>query len=155
LESDDAEAQARRTALELAARALARRDLSRGALELRLQRAGIAPEISAATVAELVEERLVDDRRLALARADTLAGRGLGDVAIDRRLAAEGIEGELRREALEELPPEEDRARALAARLSERGGGRVAATLHRRGFGSGAVEAALAALDGESSAELR
>jgi SOS response regulatory protein OraA/RecX len=153
--SDDIAARPREAARELALRTLARRDLSQRSLERWLERAGVTPEVSAATVAELVEERLVDDRRLARARSASLADRGLGDAAIDARLAAEGIERELRREALGELAPEEDRAATLAGRLAGRGPRRVAATLSRRGFAPGAVETALARLDGDSYAELR
>jgi SOS response regulatory protein OraA/RecX len=146
--------QTRETAIELAVRALGRRDLSRRALEARLQKAGVAAELSAETVEELAAERLVDDRRLAHARAETLAARGLGDAAIDARLEVEGIEARDRLDAVTELPPECERARRLAEKL---GGGseRVAAGLYRRGFGPDAIEAALATLDDSSGAELR
>jgi SOS response regulatory protein OraA/RecX len=153
--ADRTDLQTPDSARELALRTLARRDLSRRALERWLERAGVEPEVSVATVAQLVEEHLVDDRRLAHARSATFADRGLGDAAIDARLAAEGIERELRREALGELSPEEERASALAARLSGRGPTRVAAALSRRGFAPGAVEGALARLDGDPGAELR
>jgi SOS response regulatory protein OraA/RecX len=144
----------REAALEAAARALARRDLSRRALDSRLRKAGFTPELSAETVEELAAERLVDDRRLACDRAAALAGRGLGDAAIDARLAAEGIDEPERLEAVGKLPPEHERARRLVAKL---GGGpeKVAAGLYRRGFGADAIESALATLDDGSGAELR
>jgi SOS response regulatory protein OraA/RecX len=153
--ADRTDLQARDSARKLALRTLARRDLSRRALERWLERAGVEPEVGVATVAQLVEEHLVDDRRLAHARSASLADRGLGDAAIDARLAAEGIEREWRREALAELSPEEERASVLAGRLAGRGPKRVAAALSRRGFAPGAVERALARLDGDPGAELR
>ncbi len=96
----------------------------------------------------------MDDHRLATGRAAVLAGRGLGDAAIDARLAADGIDEPERREAVAGLPPEQERARRLVAKL---GGGseKVAAGLYRRGFGPDAIEAALAVLDDGSGAELR
>jgi SOS response regulatory protein OraA/RecX len=154
VDSDGSARHAREAALELAARALARRDLSRRALDSRLRKAGVAQELSAETVEELAADRLVDDSRLATGRAAVLAERGLGDAAIDARLAADGIDEPERREAVAGLAPEQERARRLVAKL---GGGseKVAAGLYRRGFGPDAIEAALAALDDGSGAELR
>lgn len=140
-------------ARELALRALARRDLSRAALEARLRAAGVGPEAVAETVGFLVGAGLLDDGRLAGARAASLALRELGNAAINARLAAEGFGEDDRSAALAQLEPEAERARGVARR---RAGdpGKLAAALYRRGFGQEAVEAALAALDAADGAEL-
>jgi SOS response regulatory protein OraA/RecX len=135
-------------ALEAADRALAARDRSVHVLGERLRRAGIGDETVQETVDLLVGTGLLDDARLALRLAETLAERGLGDAAILCRLEAEGLDADVRSLALAELEPEGRRAVALAERESERGLRRLAALLVRRGFGEDAVEEALASLDG-------
>jgi regulatory protein len=142
-------------ALDLAGRALARRDLSRSELERRLLAAGIDPQDAARTVARLAGAGLVDDVRLARSRAARLAARGLGDAVIEARLAGEGIGEAERGEALAALEPEEERARRLAGTAGSGAAPRLAATLYRRGFAQSAVEAALAALDAPDGAKLR
>ena len=132
----------RRTeALAWAVRALRRRDLSRRALEQRLDRAGLTAEEQCAALATLERAGLVDDGRFAVARAEALAVRGYGDEAIRWTLEREGVDAELASAAIASLAPEGERAAAIVER---RGPGRVtAAFLARRGFAEDAVEAAL------------
>ena len=97
----------RRTeALGWAVRALRRRDLSRHALEQRLDRAGLTVEERRAALATLEQAGLVDDDRFAAARAGGLAKRGYGDEAIRWRLEQEGVEPELASRAIASLVPE-------------------------------------------------
>jgi SOS response regulatory protein OraA/RecX len=133
----------RAEALRVAARALRSRDLSRRRLEERLERAAVPPAAAAETITTLEHTGLLDDARVADARAHALAGRGYGDDAIRHRLASEGISDDLAAEAVAALAPEAERARAL---LERRGpGSRTARYLAGRGFGEDAVEAALGA----------
>lgn len=132
----------RRTeALAWLVRALRRRDLSRRALEQRLDRAGFTADEQRATLATLERAGLVDDDRFAAARAEALAERAYGDEAIRWRLEQEGVEPEPATRAIAALAPESERAAAVVER---RGGGRAtAAYLARRGFAEHAVEGAL------------
>lgn len=129
-------------ALGVATRALTRRDLSSSRLERRLEQAGIAPAGRSGALDTLTRAGLVDDERVALARARALARRGLGDAAITHDLVErQGLDIELTRTVLKLLEPETLRAEAIAAAR-----GRSLATarhLARRGFGEGAIEAAV------------
>jgi SOS response regulatory protein OraA/RecX len=137
----------RAEALQVAGRALRYSDLSRRRLAERLERAAVAPAAAAESLAVLERAGLVDDYRVAETRAQTLAGRGLGDEAIRHRLLAEGLEESLVMEALARLDPESERARPL---IERRGiGPRTARYLAGRGFGEEAVEAALGAPFGQ------
>ena len=89
---------------------------------------------------------LLDDSRLARARATALADRGWGDLAIAARLEGEGINEAEVRLALAELPSEAARAVDLVAELVDPR--RACSLLARRGFSPEAVEAALGPLDG-------
>jgi SOS response regulatory protein OraA/RecX len=132
----------RAEALGVATRALRRRDLSRRAVEERL--AGRAPpRARAEALATLERAGVVDDRRVASARAMTLAERGYGDAAIRHDLAVRGLEPEQIEPALAAIEPESARAAAIVAR---RGAGpKTARHLAARGFGEEAVEAAAGA----------
>jgi regulatory protein len=131
----------RAEALSWAVRALRRRDLSRRALETRLERAGLGKEEREAALATLERAGLLDDERFALTRAASLADRAYGDEAIRWTLERDGVDLELARRAVAALAPEHERAEAVAAR---RGPGRAtAAYLARRGFGEDAVERVL------------
>ena len=139
---------------EVAVRALARRDLSRAALERRLEAAGVPHGLREATLDRLAEAGLVDDRRLAESRAAALAARGFGDAAIEARLEAEEVGREDRAEALARLEPEESRARRLAEQAGPARLRNLASSLARRGFADDAIDAALAAVDGSPGAQL-
>jgi regulatory protein len=138
----------RRTeALELATRALGRRDLSRRRLDERLAARGVAEHDREGALATLAHAGVVDDARVARARAATLAERGWGDDAVLARLAGEGFPAELGRDAVAGLTSESERARAAAARFDDRG--RAWAYLARRGFTHEAIESVLGTLDEE------
>jgi SOS response regulatory protein OraA/RecX len=130
-------------ALAVAARALRHRDMPPQALEARLRRANVADRAGREAVETLARAGLVDDRRFALSRAASLAGRGYGDEAIRADLEGQGVSRELLGEALAELEPEADRARELVRRGGA--GAKTARFLASKGFGGDAVEAALGA----------
>jgi regulatory protein len=134
----------RRTrALGLSIRALGHRDLSERQLRERLGRAGIAPAGAEEAVALLRRAALVDDARLASARAQALAERGLGDAAIRSDLERQGVPSAELEAALARLEPERERAARV---VSARGSGPATARyLARRGFDEDAVEAAAGA----------
>jgi regulatory protein len=138
----------RAEALATAGRALAQAPLSRRRLGARLRRRGVAPSAERTAVATLTSAGLLDDARLALERAQGLAERGWGDLAVASRLEREGFEEKEVREALSALPSEASRAAELARKL-----GKVRAktwgALARRGFAPEAIEDALGALDAE------
>ena len=135
----------RAEALGAATRSLARRDLSARRLRERLDARGIRPPAAEAALEALASAGVVDDARLARSRAAALADRGWGDAAIAARLEQEGIGAEPARAALSELPPEPERAAALAAGSLDR---RAAwSLLARRGFSSDSIEHAVGVLD--------
>src|SRR5262249_22342238 len=130
-------------ALGVAVASLRARDQSAKGLEERLRRRRVAPEARKDALEALQRAGIVDDRRFAVSRASTLAGRGYGDEAIRNDLAGRGIPDQLIEESLADLAPETVRARELV-----RGRGADAKTarfLAARGFGGDAVEAALGA----------
>jgi SOS response regulatory protein OraA/RecX len=145
----DVRRELRRTeALAWAVRALRRRDLSRRALEQRLDRAGLTDDERRAALATLENAGLVDDGRFATGRAEALAARGYGDEAIRWTLERDGVDPELAGAAVASLSPERERAADVVQR---RGSGRAtAAYLARRGFAEDAVEGALGAGSGGS-----
>ncbi|MBW8742269.1 MAG: RecX family transcriptional regulator [Acidobacteria bacterium] len=128
-------------AQEIAVRALRARDRSRAAVGRRLARASVAPDVRAETLELLARNGLVDDARFAVRRAEALAERGYGDIAIEADLEREQISAEERADALAALRPELERAEAVIARRWE--GPRTARFLAGKGFGEDAVAAAL------------
>jgi SOS response regulatory protein OraA/RecX len=138
----------RAEALQVAGRALRHRDLSRRRLAERLEGA-VPAAVAAESLATLERAGLVDDRRVALVRAESLAGRGYGDEAIRHRLRAEGLAEEVAEEAVAGLAPECERAGPLIERRGV--GPRTARYLAGRGFGEEAVEAALGAAFGQDA----
>jgi SOS response regulatory protein OraA/RecX len=139
----------RAEALQVAGSALRGRDLSRRGLAERLERAAVPPAAVSESLATLERAGLVDDRRVARGRAETMSERGYGDEAIRHRLQAEGLDPEAVGEALAGLEPELERARRLVA---YRGAGpRTARYLAARGFGEEAVEAALFGQEGRGA----
>ena len=109
----------RAKALTDAARVLRYSDVSRRRLDERLQRRGANAEARAAALSTLERAGLVDDRRVAVSRARTLAGRGLGDAAIRFALEREQIAESLVAEALAGLEPEPERAARLLGAAPE------------------------------------
>ena len=138
----------RAEALEAAGRALARAPLSRRRLTERLHSRGVTPAAERDAVGTLTAAGLVDDARLARERAQALADRGWGDLAIAVRLERAGFGDDDVRNALAGLGPERERAEATAAKLGQPGR-RAWGALTRRGFSPEALEDALGSLDGE------
>jgi regulatory protein len=137
----------RAEALGAATRTLARRDLSSRRLRERLEARGVRAQAAEEALAVLESAGVVDDARLARSRAAALAERGWGDAAVAARLTRDGIGDEAARAALAELPPEPERARALAAGAADR---RAAwRRLARRGFSPESIEHAVGVLDEE------
>jgi SOS response regulatory protein OraA/RecX len=131
----------RHEALDAAARALRSRELSKRALTERL--AGrVGDAAGAEAVATLERVGLVDDGRLADARARALAERGYGDEAIRHDLVRRGLEPAEIEAAVGALEPEADR---IAAIVKRRGPGeKTARYLAGKGFGEDAIESARA-----------
>jgi regulatory protein len=129
----------RAEALAMAGRTLRARDLSEQRLAERLAGAAVAPAAIAESVDLLRRAGLVDDERFARNRARALAERGYGDAAIEHDLDRQGVNGDLIRAALEELPGELERARTLVGRRGV--GARTARYLASKGFGEDAIEA--------------
>jgi SOS response regulatory protein OraA/RecX len=129
-------------ALDVATRALARRDFSEQGLRERLGRAGIASGEAEAVLERLRDEGVIDDMRFAAHRARALAERGKGDVAIRFDLARQGLGADAIEEALAALDPEHDRAARIVARRGP--GPATARLLASRGFDEDAVAAAVA-----------
>jgi regulatory protein len=130
-------------ALDAAGRALSRRDRSAAELDARLQSRGVRPSERASAVETLVRLGYVDDERVAVDRAVSLASRGFGDAAIRFDLEGRGIDGELITAALERVDPETERARAILARsVSDQ---KAARTLAAKGFSPEAIEEAMPA----------
>jgi SOS response regulatory protein OraA/RecX len=135
----------RADALESATRALARRDLAGRRVSERLRRRGVPRATEEAVLATLTSAGVVDDARLARARARALADGGWGDAAIAARLAREGIGEADAAAALGELAPERTRAGELVAKEPDRR--RAARLLARRGFSFDAVEDVVGLVD--------
>jgi SOS response regulatory protein OraA/RecX len=133
----------RARALGVAGRALSRRDLSERELDARLVRARVGGDVAASVAGTLRDAGLVDDERVARRRAESLAERGWGDVAIAARLEAAGVAASVARAALAALEPEPDRARRLAEREPDLR--KAARRLASRGFAPETVEEALGA----------
>jgi len=127
--------------LELAAAALARRDLPAAELRARLERGGVAATEAAAAVERLAAAGYVDDARFGAGRAESLAARGYGDAAIANDLERRGIGRELVAQAVAALAPEAERAAALLERWGHVP--KAARRLVAKGFGAEAVAAAL------------
>jgi len=129
-------------ALDVATKALARRDFSERGLRSRLERAGVEAAEAEAVLERLRDEGVLDDRRFGTNRAQGLAERGKGDAAIRFDLDAQGLPAEVVDEALAALEPERVRAERIVARRGS--GPATARLLAGRGFDQEAIEAAVA-----------
>jgi SOS response regulatory protein OraA/RecX len=137
-------------AIAVAGRTLRRRDVSTKRLAERLAHAGVPPAAGSSAVRALREARILDDARVAGARARALAERGWGDAAIAARLEAEGIGEDDARAAIGTLPPEAVRAADIAARVPDRR--KAWALLARRGFDESIIEGVVGEWTEESGA---
>ncbi|HJQ49840.1 MAG TPA: RecX family transcriptional regulator [Gaiellaceae bacterium] len=128
----------RAKALAAATRSLAASSRSQRDLERHLARAGHSAAAREDAIAALERAGIVDDARLAGARAEQLARRGYGDAAIRVDLRRRFISAEIAAEAVAALEPEIVRARRLLA-----GQSLTAALLRRlsaRGFSRDTLE---------------
>ena len=125
-------------ALDLAVRALARRDHSTASLRAKLEHAGVSESARDDALAQLARAGYLDDARFARERAFILAERGCGDDRIRADLETQGVPTDAVDDALAALDPERERALRQAARLG--GGVGAARTLHRRGFSEDSLE---------------
>jgi SOS response regulatory protein OraA/RecX len=137
----------RAEALQVAARTLARRDVSSTRLRERLLTRGIRRETADGAVATLRSAGVVDDARAAKSRACSLADRGWGDAAVAARLAGEGFGQAEVQAAVAALTPERERAEGLAAGAADARG--AWALLARRGFAEETVEDVVGVLDAD------
>jgi SOS response regulatory protein OraA/RecX len=128
--------------LDVATRALARRDFSERGLRERLERAGVDPDEAERVLARLRSEGIVDEARFAANRAHALAQRGKGDAAIRFDLEGQGLPEELIEAAVTELEPERARAERIVARRGPTPA--TARLLAGRGFDAEIVAAAVA-----------
>jgi SOS response regulatory protein OraA/RecX len=103
----------RARALSRALRTLSARDRSRGEIDARLEQAGVPESARAEALKALERGGLVDDARMAAARAGALARRGYGNAAIRVDLLRRRVPEEAVVSALEALEPESERAAAL------------------------------------------
>ncbi len=131
----------RAEALARALRALTARDRSRRSLDERLGAAGVAAHSRRDVLESLERAGLVDDDRLAAARAQALAERGYGDAAIRFDLERQRLGGEAVAAALAGLEPERERARRLVERRGR--DARAARWLAGKGFEAAAIEDAV------------
>lgn len=130
----------RAEALDVAMRAVRSRDLSRRALAERLT-GRTPPAARAEALATLERAGVVDDRRVAAARATAMADRGYGDSAIRHDLGRRGLESDDIDGAIATLEPEATRAAAIVARRGP--GPNTARFLAAKGFGEDAIAAAV------------
>ena len=102
-----------------------------------------SPTTSERTALEtLVRTDLVDDRRYAERRAQSLADRGAGNALIRHELARAGLDPDVVDDVLASLRPERERAEAIVAR---RGAGpKTARYLAGKGFSYDVVESFIA-----------
>jgi regulatory protein len=129
-------------ALDVATKALARRDFSERGLRERLERAGIDPDEAERALARLRELGIVNEARFAANRAHALVERGKGDVAIRFDLESQGLPAELIESALAELEPERVRVERI---ITSRGASPATARLlASRGFDGDVIEAVVA-----------
>ncbi|MGH8290802.1 MAG: regulatory protein RecX [Steroidobacteraceae bacterium] len=131
---------------------LARRDFLTGELGAKLQASGCDAQVAAAVIAELVQERLLDDSRYAERYVASRAQRGQGPARIAAELASLGAPRGLIDAALESGPD----WRAVAGTVRRRKFGaappgswaekaRQARFLQYRGFSSDHIRAATGA----------
>lgn len=132
----------RAAAREAALRALRYRDHTAAGLETVLERKGIRPAVRHEAVARLQAAGLVDDGRLAVARAAALAERGAGDDLVRADLERRGVPAALATEAIAALEPEPERAERILARRGR--DARALRYLSARGFTEETVSALVA-----------
>lgn len=124
-----------------------------GDLCRKLVRKGYVPPAAEATVARLVENRLIDDRRYAERIAQTQLNRGAGSYAVRRKLRAKLLSEEDVDAAMEGFDEEQQAAacREAAVKLWRKygalppreGRAKLSQSLARRGFGWDSIRSAV------------
>ncbi|MDO5324553.1 MAG: regulatory protein RecX [Clostridia bacterium] len=127
-----------------------------GDLYRKLIRKGYVAPAAEATVARLIENRLIDDRRYAERIAQTQMGRSVGVYAVRRKLRAKLLSEEDVEAAMEGFDGEQQAAacREAAAKLwrkyeslpPKEGRAKLSQALARRGFGWDAIRSAVDSL---------
>jgi regulatory protein len=134
-------------AVEAALRALRHRDLSERELDERLRARGFAEPEREAALESLSRTGVLDDSRYAAGRARSLAARGAADALIRHALRSAGVGADELENALADLEPERERARAIVAR---RGASpKTARYLRGKGFPEEVVAAVVAGVGDE------
>ncbi len=131
-----------RNAVDIALRALSSRDRTVAELEARLAERGVSDTDCVDAIETLARAGYLDDRRVACARAASLAERGSGDALIRADLAHRGVAPELIEEALGTLEPERARAERVLARRGP--GPRSVRYLASRGFSGDTLDEVVA-----------
>ena len=109
---------------------------------------GITDDERQTALETLVRTDLVDDRRYAERRAQSLVDRGAGNALIRHELARAGLDPDVVDDALVSLRPERERAEEIVAR---RGAGpKIARYLAGKGFSYDVVESVIAPSRGET-----
>ena len=135
-------------ALDQALRALRHRDRSAAEVDRYLAARGVGDDERKTALETLTRTDLVDDRRYAERRAESLADRGAGDASIRHELARAGLDPDVVEDALGSLRPEQERAEEIVAR---RGASpRTARYLAGKGFSYDVVESFVAQSRGET-----
>ena len=135
-------------ALDQALRALRHRDRSTIEIDRYLKSRGITDDERQTALETLVRTDLVDDRRYAERRAQSLVDRGAGNALIRHELARAGLAPDVVDDALVSLRPERERAAEIVAR---RGAGpKIARYLAGKGFSYDVVESVIAPSRGEA-----
>jgi SOS response regulatory protein OraA/RecX len=129
-------------ALDHALRALRHRDRSTVEIDRYLESRGVTDDERRTTLETLVRTDLVDDRRYAERRGQSLADRGAGDALIRHELARVGLDPDVVDDVLASLRPERERAEAIVARRGT--GPKTARYLAGKGFSYDVVESFIA-----------
>ena len=129
-------------ALDQALRALRHRDRSTVEIDRYLESRGITYDERQKALETLVRTDLIDDRRYAERRAQSLADRGAGDALIRHELARAGLDPDVVDDALVFLRPERERAEEIVARRGT--GPKTARYLAGKGYSYDVVESVIA-----------
>jgi regulatory protein len=119
------------------------RDHFRLEIDQKLRTRGYEGGEIAAALAELERRQYLDDAVAARSYVRGRLTKGLGRARLQAELAVRGVTGELAREVLAELLPEDDTdaARAAARRHPKKDPAALARSLERKGFSSRAIRA--------------
>ncbi len=122
------------SARNVALRLLSRRDYTTAELRRKLTEREFPAEAIDDALASLTTDRLLDDRRAAAAHVRTASRvKRRGRLRIQRELEARGVDRQVIRELLDELPPEDETA-AIAEFLRRRHTGHIGMADRRRLF---------------------